>query len=103
MSANLPEPLAQGDLANTPFAHVLLYVQKHALSGSLVVWQPETGDEKPKQDRIRFENGVPIAGRLLERASRLDRGMLPLFARTSGPYAFYEDIDLVGTGDGVRV
>jgi hypothetical protein len=102
MAANLPEPLAQGDLEKTPFAHVLLYVKKHELSGTLVVWSPEPGDEKPKQDRVRFEQGVPVAGRLLERASRLDRAMLPLFARTSGPYAFYADVDLVGVGDGVR-
>lgn len=102
MAANLPEPLAEGDLAKTPFGHVLLYARKHALTGTLVVWTPEPGEEKPKQDRIRFENGVPVAGRLLERASRLDRAMLPLFMRTDGPYAFYEGVDLVGVGDGVR-
>ncbi|HEY8429494.1 MAG TPA: DnaJ domain-containing protein [Sandaracinaceae bacterium] len=98
----LPEPLAEGDLARTPFAHVLLYIQKRALSGTLVVWQPPAGEERPKQDRLRFEEGVPVAGRLLEPASRLERGMLPLFARTSGPYAFYEGVDLVGSGEGVR-
>ncbi len=101
-ASQLPEPLAQGDLSRTPFAHLLLYVQKHALEGSLVVWQPEAGEARPKQDRILFDAGVPVAGRLLEPASRLERGMLPLFARDSGPYAFYEHVDLVGGGDGVR-
>lgn len=98
----LPEPLAQGDLSRTPFAHLLLYVHKHALEGTLVIWQPEEGEERPKQDRILFDAGAPVAGKLLEPASRLERGMLPLFARASGPYAFYENVDLVGSGEGVR-
>ncbi len=102
-ASQLPEPLAQGDLRRTPFAHVLLYVRKHALEGTLVVWQPDGGEERPKQDRILFDVGAPVAGRLLEPASRLERGMLPLFARTAGPYAFYEAIDLVGSGEGVRM
>src|SRR5687767_3190198 len=97
----LPEPLAEGDLRKTPFAHVLLYAQKHELTGTLVIWQA-TGEERPKQDRIRFERGVPVAGRLIEQASRLDRGLLPIFARASGPYAFYPGVDLVGSGDAVR-
>lgn len=101
--SQLPEPLAQGDLRRTPFAHVLLYVRKHALEGTLVVWQPEGGEERPKQDRILFDAGAPVAGRLLEPASRLERGMLPLFARAEGPYAFYEQVDLVGAGEGVRM
>ena len=100
--SELPEPLAQGDLAKTPFAHLLLYVERQALNGTLVVWKPEAGDERPKQDRIRFESGVPVAGRLIETASRLERAMLPLFARTDGPYAFYADTDLVGGGESVR-
>ena len=95
MSGSLPEPIAQGDLARTPFAHVLLHVQRKALTGSLVIWDPRAA-EGPKQDRVRFENGVPVSAALRERASRLDRGLLPLFARTEGPYAFYPDVDLVG-------
>jgi curved DNA-binding protein CbpA len=97
----LPEPLAQGDLARTPFAHVLLYANKHGLEGSFVVWEVPEGDERPRQARILFDHGVPVAARLLERASRLERGLLPMFARTRGPYAFYEAVDLVGSGEGV--
>lgn len=95
---SLPEPLAQGDLGRTPFAHVLLHVQRRGLRGSLVIWDPDAADGRPKQDRILFESGAPVAGRLRERASRLDRGMLPLFARRRGPYAFYEGVDLTGEG-----
>lgn len=103
MSAQpLPEPLAQGDLGRTPFAHLLLYVQKQKLNGTLVIWKPTGGEDKPRQDRFRFEEGVPVAGRLSEPASRLERGMLPLFARGDGPYAFYADVDLVGDSEHVR-
>lgn len=99
---SLPEPLAQGDLGRTPFAHLLLYVQQRALNGTLVIWKPVSGEARPLQDRLRIEGGVPVAGRLSEPASRLERGMLPLFARADGPYAFYEDVDLVGASEQVR-
>lgn len=96
----LPEPLAQGDLRRTPFAHLLLYIHRTALTGTLVVWQPD--ETPPKQDRIRFEHGQPVAARLSQPASRLERGLLPLFARPHGPYAFYEGHDLVGSGENMR-
>ncbi|HHH27437.1 MAG TPA: tetratricopeptide repeat protein [Polyangiaceae bacterium] len=96
MSGALPEPIAQGDLQRTPFAHLLLYAKRHELTGSLVLWNPEVPEGEPQQDRIRFEGGEPVAAVLLVRASRLDRGMLPLFSRPRGPYAFYADVDLVG-------
>lgn len=99
---SLPEPLAEGDLTRTPFAHLLLHVRQRELSGSLVVWNTEVAEGKPRQDRIRFEHGAPVAGILVERASRLDRGLLPLFARAEGPYAFYENTDLVGDSEHVR-
>jgi len=37
MSGSLPEPLAQGDLARTPFAHLLLHVMRQGLTGTLVL------------------------------------------------------------------
>lgn len=97
----LPEPSAQGDLERTPFAHLLLYIQRRALEGTLVVWRPEQRDARPRQDRVLFRRGAPVAARFSDPASRLDRGLLPLFARPSGPYAFY-DVDLVGDGEGVH-
>ncbi|MGE0791112.1 MAG: DnaJ domain-containing protein [Sandaracinaceae bacterium] len=98
----MPEPLAQGDLSRTPFAHVLLHIKEKGYAGSLVVWRDDVDDGRPRQDRVRFEGGRPVAGALTERASTLERGLLPLFARTSGPYAFYEGVDLVGEGERVR-
>lgn len=93
MSGTPPEPIAQGELAKTPFAHVLLHVHHKQMSGTLVLWP--TGEGVKGQDRLLFEEGWPIAGRLVDKAAALDRGMLPLFARKEGPYAFY-DVDLVG-------
>jgi curved DNA-binding protein CbpA len=93
MSGTTPEPIAQGDLAKTPFAHVLLHLHHKQMSGTLVVWPTAAGVQG--QDRILFHEGWPLMGRLVERAAALDRGLLPLFARTEGPYAFY-DVDLVG-------
>lgn len=102
VSMSLPEPLTQGDLARTPFAHVLMRLHERALTGSLVLWNPEVPEGKPQQDRIRFLDGNPVAAVLLEPASRLDRGLLPLFSRTEGPYAFYGDTDMVGDSPHVR-
>ncbi len=96
-SGDVPAPLAEGDFSATPVAHVLLYVFERKLDGTLVVWpEPGPDGEVPKgQDRIRFQGGTPVAGRFREGASSLDRGLLPMLGRTSGPYAFYES-DLVG-------
>ncbi len=102
MSGSLPEPIAEGDLLRTPFAHVLLYAQRHELTGSLVLWNPDVPEGRPQQDRIRFEAGKPTAAVLLERASRLDRGLLPLFGRRNGPYAFYPGVDLVTDAPNAR-
>ncbi|UJR79435.1 J domain-containing protein [Sandaracinus amylolyticus] len=99
--SELPAPMAQGDLAKTPFAHAVLYCHQRELTGTLVVW-PESAESPPGQERIRFEKGALVAARLTQRAGALDRGLLPLFSRASGPYAFYADVDLVGSGDAVR-
>lgn len=91
-----PKPLAEGSLTSTPFGHVLLSIMKKRLSGTLAVW-PD--DDRPGQDRIRFENGVPTAARFLEPTSHLERGILAIFQRENAPYAFYE-ADLVGDREG---
>ncbi len=70
---------------------------RKGLSGTLAVW-PE--DERPGQDRILIRDGSPVAGRFLDPASDLKRGILRLFHRENCPYAFYK-ADLVGTKEGV--
>ena len=88
--------MAEGTLSATPLGHVLLSIQKKGLSGTLAIW-PD--DERPGQDRILFRTGVPAVGRFLDPAADLERGILAVFGRKNGPYAFYET-DLVGEGDG---
>lgn len=101
MSDNIPDPTAEGTLGATPFAHLLLYVQQNQLSGTLVVWPELPGLDDNFQDRILFSAGMPVAGRLLDPASTLELGLLPLFSRESSPFAFYSGIDLVGEGSDV--
>lgn len=100
---DLPEPIAEGDLDRTPFAHVLAHVASRQLTGSIVLW-PAEGEQRAGQDRIRVEGGYITAARLVDRAPVLEKGLLPLLARPAGPYAVYETIDLVGdTGVTQRV
>ena len=96
MTSSVPKPLAEGTLSATPFGHVLLSIQKKGLSGTLAIW-PD--DDRAGQDRILFRAGAPAVGRFLDPAADLERGMLSIFHRDKGPYAFYE-ADLVGDSNG---
>jgi curved DNA-binding protein CbpA len=96
LTSSAPKPLAEGTLSATPFGHVLLSIQKKGLSGTLAIW-PD--DERAGQDRILFRAGAPSVGRFLDPAADLERGMLGIFHRDKGPYAFYE-VDLVGDSTG---
>lgn len=101
--AELPDPIAEGDLERSPFAHILAHVSTRAITGTLVVW-PEDAEAGRGQDRLRVESGFVTAGRLVDRSPVLGKGLLPLFARKAGPYALYETVDLVGdTGVKQRV
>jgi len=89
-------PSAHGSLAKTPFAHLLLYLQSRKLGGTLAIWSEET-DGTGGQDRILFEEGRVVAMRPLTPAKSLYSALLPLFARESAPYGFYESHNLLGT------
>lgn len=91
-----PTPLAQGSLADSPLAHVMLSAHRRKLTGTLAVWPDE---ERPSQDRVLLQNGVIVGAKLLDPSPALDRGLLPLFRRERAPYAFY-DADLVGDDEG---
>ncbi len=96
LTSTVPKPLAEGTLSATPFGHVLLSIQKKGLSGTLAIW-PD--DERGGQDRILFRAGAPAVGRFLDPAADLERGILSIFHRDKGPYAFYE-ADLIGDSQG---
>ncbi len=90
--------MAQGALSRTPLLHVVLSLAQREMTGTLVLWPPE--GTRRGQDRVWFESGWPLAARFVEPASRLDIGLLALFARQSGAYAFYGE-NLVGAQDTV--
>jgi tetratricopeptide (TPR) repeat protein len=93
------EPVATGTLAKTPLAHLLLYLEQKALSGTLAIWPDVVNENDRRQDRILFLKGRAVAGRLMEPAASLREGMLRLFERREAPYAFYESNLLGGTED----
>lgn len=92
---------AQGSLAKTPFAHLLLYIQGKRLTGTLAVW-PESPNEKQgkSQDRVLFHEGGIVAVRPLEPADSALAAVIRLFRRHDAPYAFYDAQNLLGTGEG---
>jgi tetratricopeptide (TPR) repeat protein len=84
-----PEPIATGNLAKTPLPHLLVYLDQKKLSGTLALW-PDDLESTVGQDRVLFLKGRPVAARLMQNAATLREGLVPLFARTRAPYAFYE-------------
>lgn len=88
-----PQPLAHGTLDVTPLDHVVISLHRKRLSGTLAIWPEVEG--VAGQDRVLFKHGQPVAAKLIEPASALDRGLMPLFRRTSAAYAFYGE-DLLG-------
>ena len=89
------KPSAHGSLAKTPFAHLLLYLQARQLSGTLAIW-PEAGAPKAGQERILFERGELVSMRPVQSAKTLYAALMPLFARETAPYGFYEGHNLLG-------
>jgi len=106
--AAAPEPTAIGELTSTPFAHVLVYIHSHELTGTLVVWPVQADAPRVSQppgarreDRILVVRGTIVAARLAQPASSIELGLLPLFMRVDAPYAFY-DVNVVGDAPEVQ-
>jgi tetratricopeptide (TPR) repeat protein len=93
-TADQPQPMAQGDLAKTPFAHLVLYLHREGLSGTLVI------DRGGFETKILFRNGRGVAARPLPRGTALQDGLLELCAVEAAPYGFW-DGDLLGDASGV--
>jgi len=92
--ANQSQPRAQGDLSKTPFAHLVLYLHREGLSGTLVI--ARGGFET----KVLFRNGRAVAARPIPRGAALQDGLLELCALHEGAYGFW-DGDLVGEAIGV--
>jgi tetratricopeptide (TPR) repeat protein len=84
------QPVARGNLLETPFCHLALYIYRHAQSGTLIVAGLEPGDAT-----IRFQRGRAAAACLPWAAPRLLDGILPLCGLRAGEFSFFED-DLIG-------
>lgn len=99
MSPTPTQPVAQGTLANTPFAHLVLYIYQRRSSGTLVVRDavgaPEIAHDQPVA--ILFHRGRAVAARVATPAEALDQALLPLCSLSDATYEFFED-DLVGSG-----
>jgi hypothetical protein len=93
-TADPSPPLAQGDLSKTPFAHLVLYLHRQALSGTLAI------DRGGFETKILFRNGRAVAARPLPRNTALQAGLLELCSVEAAPYAFWEG-DLLGDASGV--
>jgi hypothetical protein len=80
------QPAAQGTLANTPFAHLVLYIYQRRSSGTLVLRGTRTssaGSETPasrEQVKVLFHRGRAVAAHLAGPAAPLDQALLPLCA-----------------------
>ena len=84
------QPVARGNLLETPLCHLALYIYRHAQSGSLIVSGHEAGEAT-----IRFQRGRASAACLPWAAPTLLAGMLPLCGLCEGEFAFYDE-DLIG-------
>jgi hypothetical protein len=88
---------AQGSLAKTPFAHLVLYLYQRRSSGTLIL-SASAADRF--QTKVLFHRGRAVAAHLAQAAAALDEGLLPLCGMNDGEFAFHES-DLVGSGPAI--
>lgn len=98
-AVSAPQPIASGDLATRPFEHLLVYVLQNKLDGSLAIW-PEDASQKG-QDRLLFQQGRLRKAQLRDELPAIN-GVLQLFARTRGVFAFYAQ-DVLTAGERVSI
>lgn len=94
MSDAIPPPIASGDLARTPFAHLILYLYQHRSSGTLVVYARD-GEHK-----TLFHRGRAVAASAPLLMAALDDTLVPLSALSAAAFEFHA-ADLVGSGPDV--
>ncbi|HET6334279.1 MAG TPA: hypothetical protein VFG30_13745 [Polyangiales bacterium] len=105
MSPTPTQPVAQGTLANTPFAHLVLYIYQRRSSGTLVVRDAvgapgvalPSRDQRDEPIAVLFHRGRAVAARVAAPAEALDQALLPFCSLRDATYEFFED-DLVGSG-----
>lgn len=86
-------PLAEGNLARTPLNHLMLYIHREGLSGTLII------DRGGVEAKVAFRNGRAVAARLFSGSPSLHEGLLELCGLAEGPFSFWEG-DRIGEGPG---
>lgn len=89
MTTGTEELLASGTLAETPFAHLMLYLYRQAGAGTLFV-RSGSGAEVA----VHVEGGRPTAARSSEGGEDLMQVLLPACGFTTGEFAFYSGYHL---------
>lgn len=79
----MEEAQARGLLADTPFAHLAIYLYRNAMSGTLVV------EDTDGSSLVRFERGRILAAKVPFAVERVLDAVLPLCGRQTGSYAFF--------------
>lgn len=95
------KPSAQGTLAKTPFAHLLMFAHERRLTGTLAIWPEQNASGGRGQDRLFLQDGTVVAARCMAPAASAFDAVVQLFARLDGPYGFYSDQNLLGSGDDI--
>ena len=62
---------AEGDLARTPFAHLLVYAVDRRLTGALFLREPPTAGASPVEHVVRLARGTPVKVRPGDNFARL--------------------------------
>jgi hypothetical protein len=86
-------PTASGNLASSPFAHLLLYLQERGQGGTLHVrWGSRALEDAAW---VYVEGGLVRRARVAGSARGLLEALVPLCARRDGSFSFFQTVDLV--------
>ena len=73
------EPTAQGVLAKTPLAHLIVYCLERKLRGALIL-RPDGNDDNAAADVVTFVDGWPAKIKITDSIEHLGRILLELGA-----------------------
>lgn len=79
-------PTAEGKLSETPFAHLLLYLDARGSSGTLMV-----ADREGRDATILFQEGRAVSAVFNPSMASITKGLIELCGIAVGRFAFYDD------------
>ncbi|MGZ3419246.1 MAG: J domain-containing protein [Polyangiales bacterium] len=92
------EPTAQGVLAKTPLAHLIVYCLERKLKGALIL-RPEGNDDNSAADVLTLVDGCPAKIRISDPIEHLGRVLLEIGAIDDA--AYNESLMALGRGEGL--